>query len=196
MRCSGWSSLAISACSALLALVFADAAAAHVVAMPTYVASKGSDSILLAVPNEREKPMTSFVVKAPSGLEISHVHPAPGWDESTEGTSTATWSGGSLPPRKEVGFRLTLTAEAQPGTLDLDAEQRYPDGGIVQWPVTMTVTPPAKSPSQNLALAGVVGLIGLLTIAAIVMLARRRSPGTGVAAANGHDHAGDPNVEA
>jgi hypothetical protein len=79
--------------------------------------------------------------------------------------------GGSLAPRKEVGFRLTLSADAQPGTLDLDAEQRYPDGGIVQWPVTMTITPPAKSPSQNLALAGVVALIGLLTIAAIVMLA-------------------------
>ncbi len=78
MRCSGWSSLAISACSGIAALVLAGPAAAHVVAMPTYVASKGSESILLAVPNEREKPMTSFVVKAPSGLEISHVHPAPG----------------------------------------------------------------------------------------------------------------------
>ena len=67
-RCSGWSSLAISACSGVAALVLAGPAAAHVVAMPTYVASKGSESILLAVPNEREKPMTSFVVKAPSGL--------------------------------------------------------------------------------------------------------------------------------
>ena len=89
--------------------------------------------------------MTSFVVKAPSGLEIPHVHPVAGWDESTDGTSSATWSGGSLPRRKEVGFTLTLTADAQPGTLDLDAEQRYPDGGIVQWPVTMTITPPARA---------------------------------------------------
>ena len=40
----------------------------------------------------------------------------------------------------------------------------------------MTITPAAESPSQNLALAGVVGLIGLLVVAAIVMLARRRSP--------------------
>jgi uncharacterized protein YcnI len=176
MRCSGWSSLAISACSGVAALVLAGSAAAHVIAMPTYVASKGSESILLAVPNERETPMTSFVVKAPSGLEISHVHPEPGWNESTDGTSTATWTGGSLAPRKEVGFRITLKADAQPGTLALDAEQRYPDGGIVQWPVTLTITPPAKSPSQNLALAGVVGLIGVLVIAAVFMLARRRSP--------------------
>ena len=44
----------------------------------------------------------------------------------------------------------------------------------MQWPVTLTITPPAKSPSQNLALAGVVGLIGLLVVAAIFMLARRR----------------------
>jgi uncharacterized protein YcnI len=174
MRCSGWSSLAISACSAVAALVLVGAAGAHVVADPTYVASKGSEAILLAVPNEREKPMTSFVVKTPVGLEIEHAHPAPGWDESVDGTSSVTWSGGSLAPRKEVGFRVTLKADAQPGTLDLDAEQHYPDGGIVQWPVTLTILPPAKSPSQNLALAGVVGLIGLLTIAAIFMLARRR----------------------
>ena len=91
MRCSGWSSLAISACSGIAALVLVAPAAAHVVAMPTYVASKGSESILLAVPNEREKPMTSFIVKAPTGLEIEHAHPTPGWQEASDGTSSATW---------------------------------------------------------------------------------------------------------
>ena len=172
MRCSGWSSLAISACSGIAALVLAGPAAAHVVAMPTYVASKGSESILLAVPNEREKPMTSFVVKAPSGSRSRTCIRSPGGTSRRRVRPPRPGPGRSLPPRKEVGFRLTLTADAQPGTLDLDAEQRYPDGGIVQWPVTMTITPPAKSPSQNLALAGVVGLIGLLVVAAIVMLAR------------------------
>ena len=175
MRCSGWSSLAISGCSALGALLLAASASAHVVPTPTYVASKGTESFLLATPNEREKPMTSFVVKVPKGLEIVHVHPASGWNASST-ASTATWTGGSLPPRKEIGFDLTLKATAQPGPITVDAEQHYPDGGIVQWPVALTITPPAKSPSQNLALAGVVGLIGILVVAAIVMLARRRSP--------------------
>jgi len=175
MRCSGWSSLAISVCSAALALGLPGRASAHVVAMPTYIPSKGSESLILEVPNERTEPMTSFVVNVPSGLEIEHVHPAAGWIESVDG-STARWTGGSLAARKQVDFRLTLRADAEPGNVDLDAEQLYDDGGVVTWPVTITVTPPAQSPSQNVALAGVVGLIGVLVVAAVVMLSRRRSP--------------------
>ena len=38
----------------------------------------------------------------------------------------------------------------------------------------MTVTPPEQSPSENLALAGVVGFIGVLVVGAIVLLAFRR----------------------
>jgi uncharacterized protein YcnI len=143
--------------------------------MPTYVPSKGSQAIVLEAPNERPDPMTSFVVKVPAGLEIDHVHPLSGWTESVDG-STARWTGGSLPARQLADFRLTLKANAQPGAVAIDAEQLYRDGGIVSWPVSITITPATKSPSQNLALAGVVGLIGLLTVAAIVMLARRRSP--------------------
>ena len=174
MRCSGWSSLAISVCSAALALALPGRASAHVVAMPAYIPSKGSESLILEVPNERTDPMTSFVVRVPSGLEIEHVHPAPGWVEAVDG-STARWSGGSLAAREQVDFRLTLRANAEPGTVDLDAEQLYDDGGVVAWPVTITVTPAAQSPSQNIALAGVVGLIGVLVVAAVVMVSRRRS---------------------
>jgi len=170
MRCSGWSSLAISVCSAL---VFAGAASAHVVAMPTYIPSKGSEAIVLEVPNERPDPMTSFVVNVPSGIEIEHVHPAEGWTESVE-SSTARWTGGSLPAHKQVDFRVTLKADVEPGAVALDAEQLYEDGGVVTWPVSITITPAAQSPSQNIALAGVVGLIGLLVVAAVVMLSRRR----------------------
>jgi hypothetical protein len=176
MRCSGWSSLAISACSAVGLLFFAGSASAHVVAMPTYVPSKGTQAIVLEVPNERPDPMTSFVVNVPSGIEIEHAHPADGWSESVEG-SAARWTGGSLPARAQVDFRLTLKADVEPGGVSLDAQQLYGDGGVVTWPVSLTITPPTESPSQNLALAGVVGLIGVLVVAAIAMLAmRRRAP--------------------
>ena len=170
MRCSGWSSLAISVCSAL---VFAGAASAHVVAMPTYIPSKGSEAIILEVPNERPDPMTSFVVNVPSGIDIEHVHPAAGWTESVDG-STARWTGGSLPAHKQVDFRVTLKADVEPGAVTLDAEQLYDGGGVVAWPVSITITPAAQSPSQNIALAGVVGMIGLLVVVAVVMLSRRR----------------------
>jgi hypothetical protein len=38
------------------------------------------------------------------------------------------------------------------------------------------VVPGKSSPSQNLALAGVVGLIGVLLVVAVAMLAWRRRP--------------------
>jgi hypothetical protein len=44
----------------------------------------------------------------------------------------------------------------------------------VSWPVAITVTPAEESPSQNLSLAGVIGLIGALLVVAIAMLAWRR----------------------
>ena len=172
MRCSGWSSLAISVCSAL-ALVFAGTAAAHVVANPTYLASQSSGSITLEAPNERSAPMTGFTVTAPTGLVIHHAKPVEGWTELANGTS-ATWTGGSLPPKQTAYFGIALKADVDPGLVELEAKQLYDDGNVVSWPVQITVLPAAESPSQNLALAGVVGLIGVLTVVAVGMLAWRR----------------------
>ena len=174
MKFSAWSSLVISACSGL-ALLFAGTASAHVVAMPTYVASGSSQVIIFSGPNERQRPMTSFALTAPAGLEITHVHPVDGWTEEST-ASTATWAGGSLAPRADIPFRVTLKATADPGVLQVKADQRYRDGGIVSWPIGITVLPPKASPSQNLALAGVVGLIGVLLVVAVAMLAWRRRP--------------------
>jgi len=120
--------------------------------------------------------MTTFTVTAPAGLEITHVHPVEGWDEKFS-ASQASWTGGSLAPRANIPFRLTVKATADPGTVQMKADQGYADGGIVSWQVPITVLPPAASPSQNLARAGVVGLIGVLLVVAIAMLAlRRKSP--------------------
>ena len=172
MRCSAWSSLVISVCSAL-ALIFAGTASAHVIATPTYVASEGTQTLEFSGPNERKKPMTAFTVTAPKGLEITHVHPVDGWSEDLS-SSRATWSGGTLAPRADIPFRLTVKATADPGVLQMKADQGYADGGIVSWPVAITILPAKASPSQNLALAGVVGLIGVLIVVAVAMLAWRR----------------------
>ena len=175
MRCSGWSSLAISVCSAV-ALAIPGSATAHIVATPPFLASGSSESVSFTGPNEREDPMTSFAMTVPAGIEIAHAHEVEGWDESVEG-STAVWLGGPLAPDGEIAFGMTLEADAEPGVVQLQAEQRYSDGEVVSWPVALTITPADDSASQNLALAGVVALIGLLAVAAIGMVAwRRRSP--------------------
>jgi uncharacterized protein YcnI len=172
MKCSAWSSLAISACSGL-ALLFAGTASAHVIAMPTYVASGSSQAIIFSGPNERKRPMTMFTITVPAGLEIEHAHPVEGWTEQST-ASKASWSGGSLAPGADIPFRVTLKATADPGVVQVQAQQHYRDGGIVSWPVPITILPAEASPSQNLALAGVVGLIGVLLVVAVSMLAWRR----------------------
>jgi uncharacterized protein YcnI len=174
MRCSGWSSLAISVCSAL---VLTGTASAHVVATSPFVASESSRLINLEAPNERSEPMTSLLVRAPSGLVIHHTRQPKGWSGVAEGTS-ATFAGGSLPAGQVATFGVYIKADAQPGTETLEAKQRYDSGAVVTWQVPITITPAAETPSQNLALAAVVGLIGILVVAAIVMLAWRRRAAT------------------
>jgi uncharacterized protein YcnI len=174
MRCSGWSSLAISVCSAL---VLVGTAAAHVVATPAYLPSGSSESIVFSGPNERDAPMIAFSATVPAGLAIVHAHEIEGWNESVNG-STATWRGGPLAANEEIGFGMTLKADADPSVVEVQARQRYADGGVVSWPVAITITPATETPSQNLALAGVVALIGVLLAVALATLAwRRRTAG-------------------
>jgi uncharacterized protein YcnI len=51
-------------------------ASAHVFPTPQVIASQSIESVTLDVPNERDKPMTGFVVIAPAGVEIEQAHPA------------------------------------------------------------------------------------------------------------------------
>ncbi len=132
-----------------------------------------SSTLELRGPNERDAPMTGFSVSVPNGLEILHAHPVDGWEEAIEG-QTATWNGGSLAANSEETFGIELEASVEPGVVQLEAEQLYRTGDAVRWPVSLTVIPGSDTPSQNLGLAAVVGLIGLLAVAAVVVLAWRR----------------------
>lgn len=170
MRCSGWSSLAISVCSAL---ALAAPAAAHVAVTPPFLAAGSSDSVELSVPNERDEPMTGFSLTVPSGFEIVQAHPADGWDR-TFSDSTATWTAGALSSGASATYSVELKTPAVPAVVELEAVQRYDDGAVVRWPVAFTVTPADESSSQSLALAAVVGLLGVLVVAAIAAVAWRR----------------------
>ncbi|HEU5207409.1 MAG TPA: hypothetical protein VFT94_07355 [Gaiellaceae bacterium] len=163
----------------MLALALPAPAAAHVVATPSFLASESSVSIGLEVPNERSDPMTSFTLTAPDGLVIEHAHAVPGWDGRVE-DGAATWTGGSLAAKATVTLGITLRADVAPGTVTLGAKQGYDSGAVVEWPVSLTVTPAEESPSENLALAGVVGLIGVLVVVAVAVFAwrRRSTPGS------------------
>ena len=172
MKCSGWSSLAISACSA--ALVLAAPAGAHVTAVTPFVYASETGALELRVPNERDAPMTGFVVIVTDDFRIVSASSGGGWSGGSDGT-TASWHDGSLDPGAETTFTLEVEAPSEPGPASFRTEQHYPDGGIVRWDVSLTVAPaPESPPSQNLGWAVITALAGLLALTAVAVLLWRR----------------------
>jgi len=173
MRCSGWSSLAISACSSLVvALALVASAGAHVTARTPYLYASKSSELELDVPNERDAPMTGFHVTVPAGFRIVSAESNGDWLPAV-GKTSVFWAGGALRGYAQTTFRLTVEAPARPGAASFTALQHYASGAIVDWKVPLTVLP-ADEPSQQLGRAVVVGLVGLLALAAVGFLAWRR----------------------
>jgi hypothetical protein len=162
------------------ALVVATPASAHVIPSPTFLAVGETQTIELSVPNERDAPMTSFVVRAPAGIEVVEAESPEGWSALVEGP-VATWSGGSIPALLSETFGLRVRATGDPGAVELEAEQRYADGEV-RWPVVLTIVPgsstsaTASSSGAGTTVVVLVGL-GLLVASGVAALAwlRRRA---------------------
>ncbi len=172
MNLSRWSTLVVSVCSAL---ALSGTASAHVFPTPQVIASQSIESVTLDVPNERDKPMTGFVVIAPAGVEIEQAHPAEGWTEEID-DSSARWTGGPLAALTTTKFGISLKAATEPGEVVLETELLYDGGAVVRWPVPITVTPADDTSSQNLGLAAIVGAAGLLVVLGVIILGRRSEP--------------------
>ncbi len=169
MRSSAWSSLAISACSALLA---AGSAGAHIDATPAFLEANASGLISLTVHNDRQAPMDGFAIVAPAELRIDDIGALEGWEGSVDET-TATWTGGSLPAAQAETFGVVVEAPPDPGTVSLRAEQRYPDGEVVSWPVALTVVPGDESSTPAYVWV-LVGGVGLLVLTGVALAWKRR----------------------
>jgi hypothetical protein len=168
MRCSAWSSLACSVCSALVLSV---PAGAHIDATPAFLPTGGVEIVSLTAHNDRAIAMTGFAASVPAGLRIHGVDELDGWEGSAEET-TATWAGGSVAPGAAATFGLHLEASAEPGPISLQVEQRYRDGAVVRWPVALTVVPAEESSSPGYV--WVVGISACLLALAGVGLAVKR----------------------
>jgi hypothetical protein len=156
-------------------LLAAGAARAHVTVSPSFLEVGVPATVTFEAPNERDgHPMTALEISLPQGIEADPSQPeAPGWTLRAGGR-TATWSGGSLPPREIGTFTLRLRATGEPRAVSLTASQRYPDGRSVTWSPSLTIVPAAADdPKQYPGRGLVAAVVGLVVIGASLVVARR-----------------------
>jgi uncharacterized protein YcnI len=117
MRCSGWSSLAISVCSAL---VLAAPAGAHLSINPDTVRTEALVDLTFSAPNASYPSGVDHVtIGIPVGFELDDGETVAGWTQSRTSRSV-TWAGGNIPLHQFARFTIRGNAPAQPGTALFD----------------------------------------------------------------------------
>jgi uncharacterized protein YcnI len=154
----------------VVALAQSGVAAAHVTAVPTFVAAGDPETVTFVAPNEREAAMRGFMVTVPAGLSIVDTPASDGGWPGTVRGATASWSGCCVAPGSVASFSLGLEASAEPGAASLEVVQLYPDGEQVRWAVPLTVLP-GETSSGSLFGALLVAAVGLLVTVGVVVFA-------------------------
>ena len=114
MRFSGWSSLAISVCSAL---IFAAPAGAHLSINPDTVRTGALVDLVFSVPNADDpNGIDRVTIGAPQAFVLDDGESITGWTQSRTG-QTVTWTAGNIPPREFARFTIRGTAPEQAGTV-------------------------------------------------------------------------------
>jgi len=165
--------VALAACALGSTLVASGSALAHISVTPGLVALNETQALSLLVHNDLDRPMTGLAVAAPSGLRIVGAETERAWESVVE-NNTVTWTGGPLAPNTGHTFALNLAVDAATplGPVQLLADQLYPGGGKLPWPISVTVVP-ADEDSQLLVWA-IVGAIVLVATAGIALIALHR----------------------
>jgi uncharacterized protein YcnI len=118
---------------ALLLLVLAPQAMAHVEASPEKVPADGVARITLAAEGEESVPAVKLTVQMPAGVTNVTANPARGWSRSVKGR-LVTWSGGEIQPGEVGKFSFRAHMPATPGrVLVFPALVAYANGEVVHW---------------------------------------------------------------
>jgi uncharacterized protein YcnI len=160
----------------VVVLVAAATASAHARISPPVSLSNTLQLYSLAVPTEKNPPLTtkSIVLTVPKGFSIDSFVPSPGWKRVLQQTGSGdsaviqkvTWTGGSVPSEEDSLFQF-LGQPAKNGTYTFTVQQTYSDGSIVNWADPETGADPAPSIQAKSSLGG--GGTSLLTIVALVV---------------------------
>ena len=121
-----------------IALLFVEAAGAHVSVEPGRVGVNSFATFLVRVPNEKELPTVAVRIEFPAGLTVTRFQSKPGWKRAIEQDAAsriiaATWSEGQIADGEYDDFTFLARTPREPGTLIFKSYQTYQDGETVAW---------------------------------------------------------------
>ena len=165
--------------AALVALVLAPLASAHVTVLPTFLEQGKQSKLVFTAPNERAPhSVIDLTVTFPRGVDLSAVSPPTGW-QVTVVPSNARWTGGRTAPGTTTEYPIDARTDLPPGAVTVYAVQRYDDGQSVRWAIPFTIDPSSSSPREHVGLAVIVAVVGFVVIVGGLVLIRRLKPKAG-----------------
>ena len=166
MKCSGWSSRGIWACSAALlgALAVAPAAGAHVTMSPARIDPGSEARLVFTVPDEEKVPITRVAIGLPPDFRLGQAEVAQGWSIETS-PRTVSWSGSEIAPGRLVQFALTVDAPKTTERAVFQALVSLKDGQTLTYKPSLmveTAPQPHDAGARTLATAAlIVGGVGV-----------------------------------
>ena len=170
MKCSAWSLLGISVCSAL---VFTGAASAHLSLDPQRVAPGAEVDLVFSVPNEDDAVGVDHVTLGiPADFELDDGEAKPGWTQSRTGQAI-TWSGGPIPKGQFARFTIRGTAPAKSETVLFNVLVGDRTGKSITYRVGLNVaaTTTEDSDARSLAKSALVIAIVAVALALVALFA-------------------------
>jgi uncharacterized protein YcnI len=189
---------ALAALAVVGALAVPAVALGHARVSPAVSISGQLQLYSLAVPTEKNPPLTTtkIVLTVPKGFSIDSFVPNPGWKRVLQQTGSGdsaviqkvTWTGGNIPSGEDSLFQF-LGQPAKNGKYTFTVQQTYSDNSIVNWSDPETGADPAPTIEAKSSLGGggtplltivalVVGILGVI-IAGIALVAGGGSGGSG-----------------
>jgi uncharacterized protein YcnI len=164
MRCSAWSSLAISVCSAL---VLAATAAGGVQISPTRIDPGATARLFFWVANDGTTAIDGVAIGVPTDFQLAEAEAKAGW-KTTVHSRTATWDGYKLRPGQFAFFSVTVRAPATEERALFSVLASTVKGGTSTWQARVDVVKAAPVHDDR---ARVTATIALIVAAAALLLA-------------------------
>jgi uncharacterized protein YcnI len=166
MKCSAWSSLVISACSAA---VLATPAAASVDVSPQRIDPGQTARLVFWVTNDSKSTIRAVAIAVPADFQLAEAEAKGSWKTSVR-ARTATWDGYRIAPGQFAFFTLTVRTPKleERGVFSILASRMK--GGTDTWQATVSVVPAQPTRDRSARLTATIALI-VASIAALLALA-------------------------